>query len=231
MIKAHPTGADDPEMWISAARLRRAARSALWTAVRVAWFFTDGHGASRRWSCIAATTARASASRSRTRRSACGRSRRTRRRGAATSRLRASTRASFRDVGIRDALVPPDEAAAYPKMLCTARKIESMRRRAFVGSPDQVKETLNDLAARLGLDELVIVHGTYDAAPRHRSYELLAKAYGSIASSGVPHSWRVNKVRLILVQELRGAHEHVHQVRNARCRDRRRPALGRGHHA
>ena len=83
----------------------------------------------------------------------------------------------LRDVGIRDALVSPDEAAAYPYDPAQRAKIESMRRRAFVGAPDQVKAKLEELAGRLGLDELVIVTWTYDRAPRHRSYELLAKVF------------------------------------------------------
>jgi len=37
---------------------------------------------------------------------------------------------------------------------------------------------LKDLAKSLGLDELVIVTWTYDPAPRYRSYELLAEAFG-----------------------------------------------------
>ena len=34
-----------------------------------------------------------------------------------------------------------------------------------------------ELAKSLELDELVIVAWTYDPAPRHRSYELLAQAF------------------------------------------------------
>ena len=37
---------------------------------------------------------------------------------------------------------------------------------------------MRELAARLKLDELVVVTWTYDTAPRHRSYELLAKEFG-----------------------------------------------------
>jgi hypothetical protein len=42
-----------------------------------------------------------------------------------------------------------------------------------------VAERLKELAKSLELDELVVVTWTYDPAPRrHRSYELLAKAFG-----------------------------------------------------
>ena len=53
-----------------------------------------------------------------------------------------------------------------------------MRRRAFVGKADAVAVALRQEALRLALDELVIVTWTYDPAPRHRSYELLAREFG-----------------------------------------------------
>jgi alkanesulfonate monooxygenase SsuD/methylene tetrahydromethanopterin reductase-like flavin-dependent oxidoreductase (luciferase family) len=59
--------------------------------------------------------------------------------------------------------------------LATADKL---RRKAIVGSAEQVAARLKELAKSLELDELVIVTWTYDPAPRHRSYELLAHAFG-----------------------------------------------------
>ena len=53
-----------------------------------------------------------------------------------------------------------------------------MRRKAVVGTGAQVAAKLTELAQRLDLDELVVVTWTYDTAPRHRSYELLAEAFG-----------------------------------------------------
>lgn len=78
--------------------------------------------------------------------------------------------------GIRLPLMPPDEAERpyAPMELATAEKL---RRKAIVGSADHVGMKLRELAQRLGLDELVIVTWTYDAAPRQRSYELLADAF------------------------------------------------------
>jgi luciferase family oxidoreductase group 1 len=78
--------------------------------------------------------------------------------------------------GIRAPLLPPEEAERpyAPAELATAEKL---RRRAIVGSADQVATKLNDLARRLDLDELVIVTWTFDAAPRQRSYELLAQSF------------------------------------------------------
>jgi alkanesulfonate monooxygenase SsuD/methylene tetrahydromethanopterin reductase-like flavin-dependent oxidoreductase (luciferase family) len=54
---------------------------------------------------------------------------------------------------------------------------EKLRRKAIVGSSEQVAARLKELARSLELDELVVVTWTYDPAQRHRSYELLAKAF------------------------------------------------------
>ena len=79
--------------------------------------------------------------------------------------------------GIRLPLMPPEKAERpySPAELVTAEKL---RHKAIVGTSDEVTARLNDLAKTLGLEELVIVTWTYDPAPRHRSYELLAEAFG-----------------------------------------------------
>jgi len=78
--------------------------------------------------------------------------------------------------GIRLPLMPPDEAERpyAPAEMATAEKL---RRKAIVGAKDQVAERLHELAASLDLEELVVVTWTYDAAPRQRSYELMAEAF------------------------------------------------------
>jgi luciferase family oxidoreductase group 1 len=84
--------------------------------------------------------------------------------------------------GIRLPLMPPDEAErAYSGAeLAIAEKL---RRKAIVGSAQQVAERLQELAKSLELDELVVVTWTYDFAPRDRSYELLAQEFGMKKSS------------------------------------------------
>jgi luciferase family oxidoreductase group 1 len=185
MIKAHPLGPTSPELWILGSSdygARLAAHFGLPYAF--AYFFTDGHGCEeafelyRRdyrpsdrhptpqaticvWALAADTEAEA--------------------RRLATTREHSRV---LRDIGIRDALVPPEEAAAYAYSEAQRAKVESMRRKAFVGTAEQVKEQLTELATRLQLDELVIVTWTYDPAPRHRSYELLAKAFALTPRSG-----------------------------------------------
>ncbi|HEX6173096.1 MAG TPA: LLM class flavin-dependent oxidoreductase [Candidatus Binatia bacterium] len=81
-----------------------------------------------------------------------------------------------RKQGIRLPLMPPDEADR-PYSVAETRTAEKLRRKAIVGSKDQVAARLDELAKHLELDELVVVTWTYDPAPRHRSYELLAQAF------------------------------------------------------
>ena len=79
--------------------------------------------------------------------------------------------------GIRLPLMPPDRAER-PYSAAELATAEKLQRKAIVGSSRQVKTRLEELAERLDHDELVIVTWTHDPAPRHRSYELLAEAFG-----------------------------------------------------
>jgi alkanesulfonate monooxygenase SsuD/methylene tetrahydromethanopterin reductase-like flavin-dependent oxidoreductase (luciferase family) len=81
-----------------------------------------------------------------------------------------------RQQGIRLPLMPPDEAER-PYSSAEMATAEKLRHKAIVGSAEQVAARLKELAKSLELDELVVVTWTYDAAPRHRSYELLAQAF------------------------------------------------------
>ena len=78
--------------------------------------------------------------------------------------------------GVRKPLVTPEFADAYPYTESERATIEALRRKAIVGTGEQVAERLVDLARRFDLDELVVVTWTHDPAPRHRSYELIARA-------------------------------------------------------
>ena len=88
-----------------------------------------------------------------------------------------------RESGIRQPLMSPAEAAALTLSAHEQAFSEKLLRHAVVGTAAQVKARLDALAERLDLDELVIVTWTHDPAPRMRSYELLAQAYG-LAESG-----------------------------------------------
>jgi luciferase family oxidoreductase group 1 len=51
-------------------------------------------------------------------------------------------------------------------------------RRAIVGSPETVRAELEDVVAKYGADEAIVVSITYTHEARRRSYELLAEAFG-----------------------------------------------------
>jgi luciferase family oxidoreductase group 1 len=87
--------------------------------------------------------------------------------------------------GIRLPLMPPEEAER-PYSSAELATAEKLHRKAIVGSAEQVAARLKELAKGLELDELVVVTWTYDPAPRHRSYELLAEAFGLAKTQ--PHS-------------------------------------------
>ena len=53
-----------------------------------------------------------------------------------------------------------------------------MRRRAFVGTADEVADRIRSLAAELGLAEIVVNTWAHDPAVRRHSYALLARAFG-----------------------------------------------------
>ena len=178
-IKAHPLGPTSPELWILGSSdygARLAAHFGLPYAF--AYFFSDGRGVEQAldlyrrnyrpslrypeahaticvWALAADTEAEA--------------------------RRLLMTREFWRigfEQGLRKPLVSPEEAAAYPYSEPQRATIESLRRKAYVGTAEQVATRLTELAQRLELDELVVVTWTHEPAPRHRSYELLAEAFG-----------------------------------------------------
>jgi len=178
-IKANPRGPTRPELWILGSSDYGAQLAAhLGLPYSFAYFFTEGRGCDealalyRRnyrpsvrhlaphaticvWALAADTEAEA--------------------------RRLLATRELWRvgvERGVRNALVEPDEASAYPYSEAERSVVEALRRRALVGTADQVATRLTELAQRFELDELVVVTWTFDAAPRHRSYELLAKVLG-----------------------------------------------------
>ena len=177
-IKAHPLGPTSPELWILGSSDYGAQLAAHFgLPYAFAYFFTDGRGCeqalelyrknykpSNRHPKPQATIcvwALAADSEDEARRLASTREH---------SRI-------LREVGIREALVPPEEALAFAYTDAQRASIDSMRQKAFVGTAAQVKAQLIALAARLGLDELVVVTWTHDPIPRHRSYELLAQEF------------------------------------------------------
>jgi luciferase family oxidoreductase group 1 len=178
-IQANPRGPTTPEMWILGSSDYGAQLAAHFgLPYAFAYFFTDGQGVEQAlalyrrgyrpsernpepratlcvWALAADTEQEA--------------------RRLAASREHARVQ---REYGVRRALLSPEEAVAHPYSAAERGYIESMRERAFVGTAEQVAEGLTALARKLALDELVVVTWTYDAEPRHRSYTLLAQAFG-----------------------------------------------------
>ncbi len=176
-IQAHPLGPTSPELWILGSSdygARLAAHFGLPYAF--AYFFSDGRGVEQALD-LYRRNYRPSPRHPRPQATIC------------VWALAADTEAEARRLlmtrelwrigferGVRKPLVSPEEAAAYPYTEAERATIESLRRKAFVGTADQVAARLTELAHRLELDELVIVTWTHEPAPRHRSYELLAAA-------------------------------------------------------
>lgn len=79
-----------------------------------------------------------------------------------------------RDRGLLMPIDDPDAPLPFELTPQEAARIAEMRRTAFVGTPASVGKRIRDLAAQLGLDEIVVLTWSHDPAARRRSYELLA---------------------------------------------------------
>ncbi|HYM72511.1 MAG TPA: LLM class flavin-dependent oxidoreductase [Stellaceae bacterium] len=80
--------------------------------------------------------------------------------------------------GILMPFPPPEDALAYPYTEIERRVVEHHRRRQIIGTPATVKPQLEALAARYGVEEVVVLTITHDYQARKRSYTLLAEAFG-----------------------------------------------------
>ena len=175
-IKAHPSGATSPEIWMLGSSDYGAKLGAFFgLPYAFAYFFTDGRGVEQAlalyrnnyqssdrhpapyaticvWVLAADTDAQAwHAFRSRER-----------------------WKVGF-EKGLREPLLSPDELDAEQYTPTEQARIAQLREMAFVGSAEKVAQQLRDLAARLSLDELVVVTWSYDPQVTRRSYQLLAK--------------------------------------------------------
>lgn len=79
----------------------------------------------------------------------------------------------------RPGLVPsPEEAEAYEYSAMERDFVDSWLGNIVYGTPDAVRQGLDDLAKRTGADELMITANAHGGPARLRSYELIADAYG-----------------------------------------------------
>jgi len=180
-IIAHPRGPTSPELWILGSSNYGAQLAAHFgLPYAYAYFFSDGRGVeealdlyrrnyrpSERWPspvatiCVWALAADTDAEARR------------------LLKTREQWRVDF-EKGIRRPLASPADADADATNYSADdhARIDALRAKAFAGTADHVAERLRAEAARLALDELVIVTWTYDAAARAHSYTLLARAFG-----------------------------------------------------
>jgi luciferase family oxidoreductase group 1 len=82
-----------------------------------------------------------------------------------------------RQVGRFGPLLPPAEAAR-PYSEAEEAYRQGLRRRAMVGTGEQVAAKLRALADELQVEEVVVITWTWDPQAQRRSYELLAQACG-----------------------------------------------------
>ena len=82
------------------------------------------------------------------------------------------------DQGHIEPIPSVEEAAAYTFSEAERSQVIFHRRRNVIGTPEQVKEQLDNLLVRYGVDEAVVVSITHDFRARLRTYELLAEVYG-----------------------------------------------------
>jgi luciferase family oxidoreductase group 1 len=78
--------------------------------------------------------------------------------------------------GLRVPIVAPEETQQERYSAEEQASIDDMRRYSVVGSVSHVADRLRTLAADHGLDELVLLTWTFEAADQFKSYELLARA-------------------------------------------------------
>jgi luciferase family oxidoreductase group 1 len=95
-------------------------------------------------------------------------------------RLAASGRMTFTLLrrGELIAVPPPEEAIEFLAAEDRTGERPRSERRAVIGSPATVRTELEEVAARYGAEEVIVVSITYEHEARRHSYELLAEAFG-----------------------------------------------------
>jgi len=178
-ITAHPQGPHAPELWILGSSdygARLAAHFGLPYAY--AYFFTDGQGAEEAIA-LYRSTYRPSERHPRPQATLCVWAL------AADTAEQAQHHALSRERwrvdrqrGVFGPLQSPADVAAQGYTPADLATIDSMRRKAFVGTSDHVAGQLRELAGRFAMDELVVNTWAHDPAVRRRSYALLAGQFG-----------------------------------------------------
>ena len=181
MVKAYPQTATAPEIWMLGSSDYGAQVAAHFgLPYAFAWFFTDGMGGERAIEAYRQLY-RPSPRHPRPHAALCVWAL------AADTEEEAqrhfTSRAVWRLHRDRGAFLPfetPEAAAAQARSAAEAARIEQLRRDSFVGTGPEVAHRIEDLASRVGVEEMAIVTWAHDEAARRRSYELLAKAFGLV---------------------------------------------------
>ncbi|MCW8086360.1 LLM class flavin-dependent oxidoreductase [Sabulicella glaciei] len=83
-----------------------------------------------------------------------------------------------RDRGHFPPLPTLEEAEAHPWTQAERDRMEAMRARALVGTPERVRDRIAALATEMGAQEVAVLTPCHDAEARRRSVSLLAGAFG-----------------------------------------------------
>ena len=176
-IHAYPAADTSPAIWMLGSSDYGAQLAAhLGLPYAFAWFITDGQGADEALS-LYRDTFRPSAGLDKPKAAVCvwALAADTDEQALQHFESRARWRMD-RNLGRLGALLPPTEAARdYSGAEQLA--LERLRANALVGSADTVGRKLRQLAARLQVDELVLITWTHDPAAQSHSYELLAREF------------------------------------------------------
>jgi luciferase family oxidoreductase group 1 len=70
-----------------------------------------------------------------------------------------------------------EKGLAYPYSAAMLEKLAVKRDAVIVGTPEQVKEQIDTIAAKAGVDEVMIQTMCFDFSVRLRSFELIAQAF------------------------------------------------------
>jgi luciferase family oxidoreductase group 1 len=175
-IAAHPRGPHAPEVWMLGSSDYGAQLAAHYgLPYAFAYFFTDGQGAEqaialyRSMYCPSERHPRPEAT-------LCVWALAAEREDEALHHALSRERWRVdRQRGVFGPLQSPDDVAARGFTEADAPIVESMRRKAFVGTGRQVADKLRALADRFQMDELVVNTWAHDPSVRRRSYALLAR--------------------------------------------------------
>ena len=177
-VKAFPQGATAPEVWILGSSDYGAQVAALFgLPYCYAWFFSDGAGGERAID-LYKRTYRPSARHPEPHCGLCvwALAAETMEQAQYHFTSRALSRIN-RDKGILEPLEAPDVAAAAPLTVHEQARLKQFRQDSFVGTGPEVAARIQELATRVGVEEMAVVTWTHDEDVRRESYTQLARAF------------------------------------------------------